>query len=400
MGYINSASTTTVIAKLTPYGRKKLLSTSNTDFVSYFAFGDSDANYQTNQILTEGEVPVSSGDLTSNSITSTSVADGISIRNKLIFDNAGNQYKAVGTGSFEVTEAMKYLGNITLTGSSLTFNKINRNDHSSESLVNLFTTFGLPVTSSDISKFISVPNSNGGYNDTAISGLANYQALVISIPNNNFGEIIDGKTIKLSLLSSGTTYNCYGTYLRSGAITTDLDSSIKEMSNNITIGDNVVVLFSDEIKKPNGDISKSWGTGYGEPKPFTLGGKEQFNYTTNQGKQLTADTAIGVAYLDKGFIVITDNTIVSGFNPAADFTGTTLYFNSLYTEIGQSIVCDALTSEFRNSSNPTFTTGVDIPRVTEVGLYDKDYQLVAIAKLSEPYLLGNMYFRIEVKISV
>ena len=46
MGYIASSSTTTVTARLTPYGRKKLLSTSNSDIISSFALGDSDANYQ------------------------------------------------------------------------------------------------------------------------------------------------------------------------------------------------------------------------------------------------------------------------------------------------------------------------------------------------------------------
>ena len=281
-------------------------------------------------------------------------------------------------------------------------NKITKTNYTSDSLVNLFNTFGLPLKTSDVIKYTSTTNVNGGYLDTAISGLTYNNVLVIGIPNSQYGEIIDGKTIKLDITTTAATYVCYSTYQRNSTNYATQDANIRETSTNITpnIGDNVVLLFSDAIKRPNSDITKSWATGYDTPKPYSLGSKQLFNYTTSSSQGYTADTAIGVAYLDKGFIVITQPEIVDSFVEGVDSTATTISFNSLVTDISQSIVCDAQTSEFRKSSNPTFTYGVDIPRLTEIGLYDNDKVLVAIAKLSETHLLNNMYFRVEVKITV
>jgi len=402
MGYIASSTTKTVIARLTSYGRKKLLSNSNDTFVSYFSLGDSDANYQTSKILGEGKVPGSSGNLNSISGMSNSVYNNITIKNKLIYNSTGDLYKPVGIGSSDVIERQSYLSTITLSGDSLQFDVINRTDYTSDPLVNLFSTFGLPLTVNDLNKYTNLSNNSGGYSDTALSGLSNDEILVISIPNTQYGELIDGKTIKLDITSGGVPYTCYGTYQRSNLSKGEHDANIRETSSNITpvIGDNIVLLFSDTVKKPNGDTSKSWSTGFGNAKPYSLGGKELFNYISNTSQGYNVDIPIGIAYIDKGFIVITNDDIVSEFTVSTESSATTVTYNSVTTDISKSIVCDALISEFRESTNPTFTSGVNIPRVTEIGLYDNKYQLVAIAKLSEPHVLNNMYFRVEVKITV
>jgi hypothetical protein len=78
-------------------------------------------------------------------------------------------------------------------------------------------------------------------------------------------------------------------------------------------GDNVAFLFSDEILKPNGgNPLLSWGTGYGTVKPF-LNNKLLYNLQTNSNIGVSADTMVGVAYLDKGLIVITDPTIIANY---------------------------------------------------------------------------------------
>lgn len=402
MGYIASSTTTTVTARLTPYGRKSLLTSSNNDIISYFSLGDSDANYYTSQVLSSGQVPGPSGDLNSNSGSTNSISDNTTIRNKLVYNSIGDLYKPVGSGSFNVSEVKSYLGSTTITGNNLTQNVILKTNVTGDSLVNLFVTFGLPVSNNDISKFITTTDANYGFSDTAISGLSASKILVISIPNTQYGEIIDGKTIQLGVTTSAGTYTMYGTFQRNSTTLASQDANIRETSSKTTptIGDNIVFLFSDNIKRPNGDATKSWSTGYGQPKPFSIGGKQLFNYTTNTASNYTADTAVGVAYLDKGFIVITDSTIVNSFVEATDKSATTITFNSMVTDVSQSIVCDALVSEFRISNNPTFTYGVDVPRVTEVGLYDSAKNLLAVGKLNTPHLLNNMYFRIEVKISV
>jgi hypothetical protein len=401
MGYISSSTTMTVTARLTPYGRKKLLSTSNVDFVSYFSLGDSDANYQTIKTLSGGEVPGDGGNLNYYSGSTNSVTNNISVRNKLIYNSVGDLYKPVGSGSFDVIESVGYLGLTTISGNTLEQNIVNKSNYTTDSLVNLFNTFGLPLKNTDINKYNTL-NINGGYLDTAISGLVNTNILVIAIPNSQYGEIIDGKTIKLDITTSAATYTCYGTYQRNYTSYITQDTNIRETSSDITptIGDNITLLFSDVIKRPNGTITNSWATGYDATKPFSLGNKSLFNYTTSVSQGYTADTSVGVAYLDKGFIVITQPEIVNSFVEGIDSTATTISFNSIVTDISQSIVCDAQTSEFRKSTNPTFTYGVDTPKLTEIGLYDKDKMLVAIAKLSEAHLLNNMYFRVEVKITV
>lgn len=400
MGYIASSTTTTVTARLTPYGRKQLLS--NNNIISYFSLGDSDANYYTNQVLTSGQVPGSSGDLNSNSGSTNSIYNNISIRNKLVYNSNGDLFKPVGSGSFNVNEVKSYLGTTTITGDNLTQNVVLKTNLTGDSLVNLFVSFGLPVSNNDLSKFTITTDANYGYSDTAVSGLSASKILVISIPNTQYGEIIDGKTIELGITTTAGTYTCYSTFQRGSTNLAAQDANIRETSSKTTptIGDNIAFLFSDNIKKPNNDTTKSWGTGYGQSKPFSVGGKELFNYTSNVASSYTADTAIGVTYLDKGFIVITDPTIVDSFLEATDTSATTLTFNSMVTDISQSIGCDALVSEFRKSTNPTFSYGIDVPRVTEIGLYDESKNLIAVGKLNPPHLLNNMYFRIEVKISV
>jgi len=401
MGYIASSTTTTVTARLTPYGRKKLLSTTGADFVSSFVLGDSDANYQTNQVLSSGQVPGEGGNLNSVSGTTNSVSDNISVRNKLIY-NLSETFKPVGVGSFNINESQSYLGTVTITGDTMSQDLIDRTDYTVNSLVNTFNTFGLPLKSSDIVKFTTTTNTNNGYSDTAISSLGNADVLVMSIPNAQYGEVIDAKTIQLGITTSAATYTCYAAYQRTSTSVGDQDANMRETSSNTTpaIGDNIAFLFSDGINRPNGDATKSWATGYGSAKPYSVAGKQLFNYVDNSASSLTADTAIGVAYLDKGFIVITDSTIIGEYVEATDSSASTLTYNSLTTDITQNIVCDALVSEFRMSMNPTFTYGVDTPRVTEIGLYDSTNTLVAVGKLNAPHLLNNMYFRIEVNISV
>jgi hypothetical protein len=135
------------------------------------------------------------------------------------------------------------------------------------------------------------------------------------------------------------------------------------------------------------------------------------------------DQPVGILYLDKGFAVITDQTLVSNFAynysgatssgydsivTGTQYTGgtnfTQIYFNeatkanaiynSIYTEFIQSVTCLAMPNEFYISNNPTFTevygpngennVNNDPVYITEIGLYNEFGELIAIAKTSEP----------------
>jgi hypothetical protein len=211
---------------------------------------------------------------------------------------------------------------------------------------------------------------------------------VIGINNSTYGECIDGKTIKLELPTSAGTYDIYSTYQSGTALLTELDSNVNDPYQIGIFGYNVVGLVSDSIKTPNGgDPALSWATGYGLEKPFSQNGKQPYNLITNSNLGLTADTLIGVAYLDKGFIVITDQTIVNNYTASAT-TATTLTLNSVSTNVFQSITCIADRGEFGVSNNPTFESD-DTPRISEVGLYDANQNLIALAK-SDMQIIKNV----------
>ena len=156
------------------------------------------------------------------------------------------------------------------------------------------------------------------------------------------------------------------------------------------IGNNICFLFCDTIKKPNGNGSLSWSTGWNTYKPFSVNHKSLFNYLNNTNLGLSADTAVGVAYLDKGFIVITNPTIVSNFNLLSAST-TTISFNSYVTKVSYDVTCVVNRGEFQLSNNPTFVNG-DTPRVSEIALYDSSGNLIAIAKTDEHVELSGPSF--------
>jgi hypothetical protein len=169
--------------------------------------------------------------------------------------------------------------------------------------------------------------------------------MVFEIPNNKYGEIVDGKTIKLELpYSQGTlssnadqkrlgimaswgsesSIELYGTYNTSG-INNNLDKKLSESDISIrtvgvrpdlaTVGSttyesNVVLLFTDAIKEPSSNFA-NWGDAYSEvingTKVFSPLAQEKPTYSYKN------DVCVGAAYLDKGFIVITHPLLVDSY---------------------------------------------------------------------------------------
>jgi hypothetical protein len=184
----------------------------------------------------------------------------------------------------------------------------------------------------------------------------------------------------LVLPTSAGTYTLYSTFQNKGISTATEDAKLRDTSEvTAKIGSNISMLVSDDIMKPNGGSpSLSWATGFNSVKPFSVNGKQFYNLQTNSNVGLTADTVVGVAYLDKGFLVITNPTIVNNFTSSAT-TACTLTFDSASTAVYQNVTCLANRGEFGSSTNTTFT-GSDIPRITEIGLYDDLGNLIALAK--------------------
>lgn len=315
-----------------------------------------------------------------------------------------------------------------------------------------------------------------------LSGGTTYNGvLIIEIPSTKYGEIIDGKSIKMEIPSGGTSgssYTIYSAYQTNDDLfeTTGLDTFLSEhsvMSHrfgstpdldggateiNSSYESNVVLLFSDDIAPPSGNTITSWATGHdevidGEKVYYENAAVNKAMYDLHDDK----DGCVGIAYLDKGFIVITDPTIVddvysnmisgstavvygaSGHtslienvddNGDIDLDDTqflfkdegytaTLQYLSYNTEKSLNIVCLASTDEFFRTTNSTAKElfGLEATEdyadfktssnnlypisITELGLHDEDGNLLAICKPTQPvdkYWYDVVSFNIRIRL--
>lgn len=382
MGYQKTATTTTLIAKLTPLGRQLLVTNTN-NLITKFALGDSDANYDAVDALSSGTVPSLGGNLGLNNTSSNSVGNDTTIKFPLMTNGLGGNLKSVDGASINVTRVLQNLGqNVDISGTNITQVVVDRNDVNTDSLTNLFTSFGLPLTEAEKATYTATTFEKGGWSDTGLSGFANDKILIIAIDNSQYGENLDGKEIKLDLTTSASSYTIYSTFQNRGTNLSTLDATYKDSSKQtIGLGTSLGFLVSDDILKPNGgDTSLSWSTGFGTNKPFSVNKKRLYNLRTNTNLSATADTVVGIAYLDKGLLVITEPTIVDSFNSSySATTGTSVTLNSVSTNVIQNITCVAGRGEFGSSTNPTWTVG-DSVRISEIGLYDNRNRLIAYGK--------------------
>jgi len=400
MGFLTSASTITITAKLTPFGRQQLLA-DNSSIITNFTLGDSDANYTGNLPLNNGEVPSMAGEIGTNELFSNGVYSGIKVKSAINVNNLGETKKAVAAGSTQVFITPIKFGFTAQTGNTLTQLITDRTNGDNDSYSNLFKTFGLPITNNEKLLYSSIPNNLGGYLDTAIRGLNQNKILVIAIDKCSYGETLDGRTIHIELETTGaTTYNLYSTFQKSLTPLTTVNSQIKEtQSLGNAIGDNIVFLFSDEIARPNGNPNLSWSTGFNTTNPFSQNNKQLFNSISNNVGQ-RVDNAVGIAYLDKGFIVITNPNIVNNYDPVAASATTTVSYNHISNEVAQNVNCIVERDEFMSSNNSTWNTGETI-RVSEIALYDNFNNIIAFAKPNEHILIGaSQYVVLGVRILV
>lgn len=399
MGYNTSSSTITLIAKLTPFGRKQLVSTNNS-LITTFSLGDSDANYYVTGILPSGKIPAEAGEIGPNGSISNSTTQNENIKSVLIVTN-GVTKKLVEKDSIIISSEILSNGQTTISGSNITYDIINRNDFATNSLVNLYYSFGLPLNFTQDNNYTGKTSANGGFSDTALSGIAQSKIVVLAIKNSKYGESLDGKQVKLVLPTSAGTYTIYSTFQNKGAKLQTEDTNYRDTSVvTAGIGSNIAFLFSDNILTPNGGSgSLSWGTGFGSVKPFSLNKKQLWNLQTNSNIAASADTIVGIAYLDKGILVLTHPTIVGNFSTGTT-SATSITFNSISTSVFQSITCLANRGEFGTSTNTTFS-GNDVPRISEVGLYDNVGNLIALAKTDRHITKNiNEFKAIGIKISL
>jgi len=244
----------------------------------------------------------------------------------------------------------------TTTGTSLTFTAVQRDPDNGRPFSNLYTSFKLPLTSGQSNTY------NSTWVDSGMSGLNQSNVIVVGIGDNQYGELIDGRTIKFVIPNnSGGTYTIYSSFYEPKPFSSDNSEQASYFGARRIEGNpvgspglastNVSFLFSDDIKKPtlatsNDNISDwddGWQTG-AIPNGYDGGNVDTFRFTdtvstsnTPKAYAQTADLPVGICYLDKGFLVITDPTIVSNFAMSAGtedgtntYSGNTSGFTNLY----------------------------------------------------------------------
>jgi len=407
MGFLSTATTITLTAKLTNIGRERLLLYNNNIF-SHFMLGDSDANYNTSAKLTTGKILAAAGDDGDNG----SINNTTTIKSVIYKNNGGAIKKQVATNSNAISTQTTNLNNVTVSGDNLTYAQLSKKFTSSQ-LTNLFKSFSLPLTSARENIVTGTTSLSGGWSDTSLSGFGATKILVGVINNNSYGELIDGKNIKITLpIYSGyttggtptgvTTYDFYSTFISDDTTNAEiLDSRLIDKSIYTTgffnSGVNVSYLVSDNIQRPNDDAGKSWSTGYDAYKPFKNANKELILPKSVNSTGIIADKIAGIAYLDKGALVFTDKEVVDNID--TNFSGDTdsfinldssgLYYysastynsvvNSIVNEVVQNIICIADRGEFYSSQNETIDLDDDV-RISEIAITDSTGLILAFVK--------------------
>jgi len=409
MGFISTANTITVTTKLTKLGRERILSNNNSIF-SHFILGDSDANYHTNIPLPTGKIPTASGDLGQDNILS-----GI-ITSKVYVNNTMTSRKPVESSSSKVTAQIDTIGQKTVSGDSLSYVSLNRNNNTVD-FTNLFHSLSLPITNTQINVFTKTAQL-GGWSDTAFHNFSASTVLLASINKDQYGELIDGKNIKIILPiitgytgggvpTGSTSYDIYSTFPATTISRSQLDEQYRDNSSLPTslFGNdiNVSYLVSDNVQRPNNDPLKSWSTGFDTFRPFSINNKSLININTITSNNVVMDRVVGIAYLDKGFLVFTDNEIIN--NVAINFSGDTdsgivtdslgLYhysadtynslINSIDNNVVQNIVCIAGRDQYYRTQNKTKGLNDEI-RISEIGITSASGEVLALGKFDRQIL--------------
>mgnify|MGYP003640412185 CR=1 FL=1 len=350
----------------------------------------------------------------------------------------------------------------TISGTNLTFTAVQRSATNGRAFSNLYTSFNLPTNSAQTTNYTS------SWVNTGMSGLNVADIIVVDIPNNTYGELIDGRTIKLVIPNnSGGTYDMYSSYYEPIPTSSDNSSQAEYFGNPIISGNlvgrpgipssNVAFLFCDEMGGPTLSASNttitSWSNGWQEgltPNGYVGAGTDNFRFgntisssNTPKAYAQTNDKPVGICYLDKGFIVLsssaltTNNVALPGFMfsgassggsqtyggsssafTQVHFTGATSASCSYYSFekewiLSINIVADsgefyitenqtAASSEAPNYGAGGEDTGIQFKTpfgdvnqiwdlsdisssyITEIGLYDGQDRLLAIAKPDRP----------------
>jgi len=306
---------------------------------------------------------------------------------------------------------------------------------------NYFVSLRLPYTQSKLAT-----TSNLSLQSPELQQLNVDNIVMAPIPASEYNEIIDGRSITFTVPQlSGTTSISAMTIVSStySQLTKGQNSTL--LGNNVAFlfADDINVPRTGNTN--NGNISGNTRTTWDvtpfinrpqahaysdlsvadintDQRPWSgvnLAVTVNEIYPTNTNQGYNYDVPVGFVALDKGFMVLTHPDIVDNIpwdqglqlhtndvNTGSTSATTNIYFSdtsvstATFTDIDINfrtfVVCLALPTEFVFSSNLSWnlpfnilerdnqTYGYDSVQVTEIGLYNRVDELIAVAKMSEP----------------
>jgi len=349
---------------------------------------------------------------------------------------ANNPYKPITSIISTRQETSSFT---TVNDSGLTYTLCDRTDLLSKE-ANYFISFRMPHTQANLDTGSTLSLQNPELQQLNVDNM-----VISPIPREEHNEIIDGRSVRFIVPQlSGATGVSGMTVVSStyGQLTKAQDSVL--LGNNVAFlfADDInrprtgttgngnasflprttwdVVPF---VNKPKAhaysdlqaaDINTDTRAWSGVNKSVMV--QEKYPTSTNQGYNY--DIPVGFVALDKGFMVLTHPDIVNNIpwgqgydlitNAANTSSGTTdvyfsggasvsqVTFNDIDINFRTSVVCLALPSEFVFSTNPSWnlafnlqelnngTNGFEPVQVTEIGLYNKNSELIAVAKMDRP----------------
>jgi hypothetical protein len=375
MGFVPGL-TTQIETFLTNKGAQQIM-TNGIGIIKYFAVSDDASNYVTSDPLTYNQVFTLGGKLLIDN-KSLSVVNDQELNLRILVDNSSETFKGFlgESGSIIIEESV---GGINTSNFYNIYSyTVNRNTINYQ--LNWVTDLRLPYGAGDNIAW-STPFNGGGFSNTAISDMYNNEFLLFNIDGSQHA-IMDGKSIKMTLPYYTSTVDIYGTFLNTNMNRSFYDGQYSDQSQYMRrFGSNAILLFCDDIMRPNGgNPSLSWSTGYNYSNaPFTQGAKSLANYVSNGS--LNKDTAVGIAYLDKGVIVIFNNVLYNGYVGRSN-DNISINNRNLTRRSVVNYICDLPIGNYTRSQNPTFTTNTPI-RISSIGLFNENKELMAIGRFNQ-----------------
>lgn len=374
MGFVPGLSTE-IEAFLTEKGSQEIM-TNGVGSIKYFAVSDDASNYISPDKLTYNQVFTLGGKLAVDG-KFLSVVNDTDLRSKIFVENSLETFKTFEGGSGTLIIENDIDNGVTNNYYSVYFYDVDKSVATYN--LNWLNDLKIPYGVGDTLLW-NLPFNSGGFSDTSISDMSNTNCLIFVIDGSQHAYI-DGKSIKFTMPYLGTTVDLYGTYLNTNMNKSYYDGLNSDMSQFISrFGKNATLLFCDNILRPNGgDPSKSWATGYNYTNaPFSQGNKNLANFTTNGGQN--KDTAVGIAFLDKGVIVIFNTVLYNGFIGRSN-NNLTLNNRNLIRRTVVNFVCDLPIGQFYRSQNTTFSSNLPI-RISSIGLFNESKELMAIGRFN------------------